>query len=106
MHTSAPTLAEYTGTLLQAAQSRTSVVDHDGHMVPVLVLDIELDNSFHTPLQVEYCFPAGHQVQAQAAAHRYKKGLRITVQVPLLTLRMGGIAAHIHTHKPETPCRP
>ncbi len=96
-------LMEYSGILLHAAEARTSVLDHEGHMVPVLVLDIELDNSFRTPLRVEQYFPAGHQVQAQAAAHHYKKGQRVTVQVPLLTLRMGGIAAHIHSsHDQQT----
>ena len=103
MQASAQTAAliEYSGTLLHAAEARTSVTDREGHMVPVLVFDIELDNSFRTPLHVEQYFPAGHQVQAQAAAHHYKKGQRVTVQVPLLTLRMGGIAAHINVPKDQ-----
>ncbi len=94
-------LIEYSGTLLHAAEARTSALDHEGHMVPVLCLDIELDNSFHTPLHVEQYFPTGHQAQAQAAAHRFKKGQRVTVKVPLLTLRIGGIAAHINVPKDQ-----
>lgn len=94
-------LIEYSGVLLRAAEARTRVLEHDGRMVPVLCLDIELDNSFHTPLHVEQHFPTGHQVQAQAAAHHYKKGQRVTVQMPLLALHMSGIAAHISVPKDQ-----
>ena len=108
MHASTQTAAliEYSGTLLRAAEARTRVLDHDGHMVPVLCMDIEIDNSFRTPLHVEQYFPTGHQVQAQAAAHHYKKGQRVTVQVPLLALRMSGIAAHIHVPKDQQTKEP
>jgi len=107
MHTSAPThtdmLLEYTGTLLHQAEARTDLLDADGHAVPVLCLDLALDNPLHTPLRVKQYFPTGAHAQAHAAAHRYKAGQRITVQVPLLSLRMGGIAAHIHLDKtPDT----
>lgn len=106
MQTSAQSgaLLEYSGILIHAAEARTSMLDREGHMVPTLCFDIELDNSLRTPLHVEQYFPAGHQAQAQAAAHHYKKGQRVTVQVPMLTLRLGGIAAHIHSphdHQPK-----
>lgn len=109
MHTSAQTpiaagchtdmLLEYSGTLLQQAEARTDMLDGEGHAVPVLCLDLALDNALHTPLRVKQYFPAGAHAQAHAAAHHYKAGQRITVQVPLLSLRMGGIAAHIHLTK-------
>lgn len=108
MHTSAPTFMEFVGTLLHAAQARAMVLDATGHTVPVLCMDIALDNAVHTPLSVKQYFPAGAFDQARAAAHRFKPGQRVTVQVPLVTLQMGGVAAHIHTHPTTTeaasPC--
>jgi len=111
MHASAhPALAEYTGTLLHAAQVRTAVLDHEGHSVPVLCLDLELDNALHTHMHVEQPFPTGHYSQAAAAAHRLKKGTRITVQAPLVGLRLvAANASHIHPLDPTTetpePCQ-
>jgi len=106
MHTSAQsaarTVAEYTGTLLHQAQARTAMIDAEGHSLPVLCLEIELDNAMHTHLHAEQLFPAGHHNQAVAAAHRLKKGMRVTVQAPLFGMRL--IAAnttHIHVHQPE-----
>lgn len=104
MHTSAhPPLpahwpsAEYTGVLIQRAEARSSVADSEGHIVPVLCLDMELDNAHRTHLHVEQPFPAGHHTQAEAAAHRLKKGMRITVQAPLVGMRLvARNAAHIH----------
>ena len=102
---SAP-LAEYTGTLLHKAEARTAMLDHDGHAVPVLCLDIELDNPLHTHMHVEQPFPAGHHAQAHAAAHRLVKGTRVTVQAPLIGLRLvASNTSHIHTHPtPEASC--
>ncbi|OGB26217.1 MAG: hypothetical protein A3I66_00765 [Burkholderiales bacterium RIFCSPLOWO2_02_FULL_57_36] len=96
--------AEYTGTLLHAAETRTGVLDRDGHTVPVLCLDLELDNAMHTPLHVEQPFPIGHFAQAQAAAHRLKKGTRVTVQAPLVGMRLvARNATHIHVIPETTP---
>jgi hypothetical protein len=107
MHTSAPTLAEYTGTLLHPAQARAAIIDHDGHTVPALCLDIELDNALRTHMHLEQPFPPGQFDQAKAAAHRLQQGMRVTVQTPLQGLRIvASGTAHIHTHKPETACRP
>lgn len=100
MHTSAhPALvAEYTGTLTHAAEARTKVLDGEDHAVPVLCMDIELDNALHTPMHVEQPFPAATSFeQARAAACRLKKGMRVAVQAPLAGMRLvAGNAAHIH----------
>lgn len=100
MHTSAqPTqpLVEYSGTLTRQAEARTKLLDHEGHSVPVLCMDIELDNALHTPMHVEQPFPADATKQAHAAAHRLKKGMRVTVQAPLVGVRLVATnAAHIH----------
>lgn len=96
-------LAEYSGTLTHQAEARMKVLDSEGHSVPVLCLDIELDNSLHTPMHVEQPFASGSIEQARAAAHRLKKGMRVTVQAPLVGLRLvAANAAHIHViHEPQ-----
>lgn len=102
MHTSAPPSAhstqdtrlfddvplQYSGTLLHQAQARTTVLDREGHTVPVLCFDIELDCPFRNHMHIEQPFPMGHHAQAAAAAHRLKKGMQVTVDAPLLGLRL------------------
>lgn len=104
MHTSAQAdiapMLEYSGTLVHCAEARTRVLDGRA-AVPVLCMDIELDNSLHNLMHVEQPFPPDHFKQAEAAAHRLKKGMRVTVQAPLLDLRLvARNAAHIHVIKP------
>ena len=106
MHTHAhPTaVAEYTGTLLYPAQARTKVLDAEGHAIPVLCLDVELDNDLHTHLHSEQPFPAGQFAQCQAAAHRLKKGTRVTVQAPLVGMRLvAANTTHIHVITEDAP---
>lgn len=95
---SAP-LLEYSGTLVHGAEARTRVLD--GQLtVPVLCLDLELDNTVHSFMHVEQVFPVGHFTHCQAAAHRLPKGTRVTVQAPLLDLRLlARNCAHIHVIK-------
>jgi hypothetical protein len=107
MHTSAhlPTaaLGEYTGTLLHGAEARVAALDKEGHTIPVLCLDLELDNALRTHLHVEQPFPIGHNLQAVAAAQRLKKGMRVTVQAPLVGLRLvAPNTSHIHLHPAAT----
>lgn len=112
MHTSAQSASpvmEYTGTLLHQAEARTKVLDGEGHCVPVLCLDIELDNALHTPMRIEQPFAADAAKQAHAAARRLKKGMRVTVQAPLVGVRlMATNASHIHVipepEQEEIPC--
>jgi len=108
MHASAQPLMEYSGTLTHHAEARTKVLDGEGHSVPVLCMDIELDNALRTAMHVEQPFAPGAFKQAEAAAHRLKKGMRVTVQAPLLSVRLGATASHIHVipepQQEETPC--
>ena len=78
---------QWSGTLLHAAEARTRVLDGESS-VPVLCLDIELDNALHNVMHVEQPFPANHFKEAEAAARRLKKGMHITVDVPPLDLRL------------------
>lgn len=92
MHTHAQpvntTVCEYTGVLQHPAEVRTKVVGSEGYSVPVLCMDLVLDNTVHTHTRVEQNFPAGCHSQCEAAARRYKKGDRITVHAPLADLRL------------------
>jgi len=94
--------AEYTGTLLHGAETRTTVLDIEGNAVPTLCLEIELDNAICTHLLVEQFFPLGQFPQCQAASKRLKKGVRVTVQAPLVGMRLiARNATHIHIHPQE-----
>lgn len=94
-----PPLFEYSGTLIHAAEARVRVLDGIVS-VPVICMDIELDNALHNQMHIEQPFPPGHFKQARAAAYRLIKGTRITVQVQPLDIRLvAANAAHIHVIK-------
>jgi hypothetical protein len=93
MHTSVQphrdgAVLEYSGTLMHAAQVRTRVLDGDLHTVPLLCMDIALDNALRTHMHVEQPYPATHHAQATAAAHRLKKHTHVRVPVALVDLRL------------------
>ena len=101
-------LMEYTGTLLRDAEVRARVIDHDGHAVPVLCVELEINNPARTHLHAEQRFDAAHHTQASLAAKRLIKGARITLQGQLADMRLfSGNTTHIHLHKPssESPCQ-
>lgn len=100
MHTSA---LQYTGTLLRNAQVRTSVQPSDGHTVPVLCLDLQIDNALQTHLHVEQVYPAGCHDLCHTAAKRHKEGLRVCVTVPLEHIHL--TAKHV-THIEALPAAP
>lgn len=92
-----PASATFTGTLLHHGEARSMTCDAQGHMVPVLILTLELDGVLHNHLQSQQPFPVGEQIQCEAAAKRYRKGMRVQVQARMSSLRM--IAAHTeHVH--------
>lgn len=105
MHTSAlPQLLQWSGTLIHAAEACTRILDGELHSVPVLCMDIELDNALRNVMHVEQPFPPEHFKQAEAAARRLKKGMHVTVDVPPLDLRFTARnVSHIHViPQPET----
>lgn len=90
-------LLQWSGTLIHAAEYRTRILDGQAHSVPVLCMDIELDNTLHNVMHVEQPFPADQHKQAEAAARRLKKGMHVTVDVPPLDLRFTARnVSHIH----------
>lgn len=96
------TLAEFSGVLTTNAQLRHLVVGTDGTAVPCIEFDVQTDSRLQLPLHVRQCFRADQHLAAQAAARRYRKGLRVTVQAPVLGLQLTvPNATHIHTVNPE-----
>ena len=99
MQTSAhtPVMLEYSGTLIHAAEARTRVLDGHDHAVPVLCMDIELDNSLRNRMHVEQPFPVNHYTQAEAAARSLKKGMHVTVHAPPMDMQLvARNVSHIH----------
>lgn len=94
--------ARFTGTLIEHAEVRHKMIDAEGHTVPVLCLEVELDGALHNRLHAEQPFLPGQHVAAEYAARRYRKGTRISVDAPVVGLRMVATnATHIHVHQPE-----
>lgn len=108
MHTSAHPLpanwpqAEYTGTVIHPAEVRTGLPDSLGQPVPMLCMVVELDSPTHNLLHAEMPFPAGHFKQCEAAARRYQEGMRVTLQAPLVGMRLvARNVSHIHINQPQ-----
>lgn len=96
MQTSAQLEMEYTGVLIQPGELRMSP-NHVGASVPTLCLFLELENPTHNTLQVYQPFGADEYAQCEAAARRHKKGMRVTVQAPLVGLVLvARNATHVH----------
>lgn len=95
-------VASFTGVLLAHAEVRQRPLDAEGHMVPALCMVIELDSLLHNRLHAEQLFGHGEQVAAEFAARRYRKGTRVTVEAPIVGLRMVATnTTHIRVHQPE-----
>lgn len=105
----APIELALTGTLTHDAEVRNRVIDGEGHMVPVICMDLKLDNAHHSQLHSEQPFPVGQHKQAHAAAQRLKKDTRVTIQAPLVGVRLvAANTTHVHVIKPteEAPTCP
>lgn len=97
-------LAEFEGTLIADGQHRMLPTDQEGHMVPVLVLDVRLANVTHNHLRVEQPFPPGKDSACIAAARRYRKGMQVRVQAPIACLTLkASHATHIHLVQADQP---
>jgi hypothetical protein len=105
MHASA--LLEYTGTLTKPAEVRSRIIDTAGHTVPVVCVELEMDNPERTRIHAEQRFDAGQHIQAEHAAKRYTKGERITLHCPIADMSLfAGNTTHIHIHPHTDPSCP
>lgn len=81
-------LAVFTGRLVRKPETRTKVLDNEGHAVPVLCMDIESDSPTRGVIHVERPYAFGQQAEAEAEARRLKAGELVTVQAPITGLRL------------------
>lgn len=79
---------ELRGTLSRHAEVRCKVLDHDGHTVPVLCVEMHTDTSTHMPVRAEYVYQPHNRAQADADAKALRKGKAIVVQAPLVGLKL------------------
>ena len=97
-------MLQFIGTLIAPAQARTTILDAEGHTLPVLCMDIEVDNSECSRLHVEQLFPSGKHRECEAAAHRYKTGQRITIETQHTSISLvARYVSHIHLHPDAAP---
>ena len=101
-------MAQFSGTLTCNAEVRHLVLDAQGTTVPCIEFQLQTDSALRLPLQVRQCFRPDQHRAAEAAARRYRKGQHVTVQAPVLDLRLTvPNAAHIHTtQQPATTDSP
>jgi len=78
----------YVGTFLHKAEVRTKLLDGNAHHVPVVCMDVELDNNMHTHMHVERPYATNEHALAEADAARLKRGTRVTVEASMLDLRL------------------
>ena len=96
------TLTEWTGVLIADAQTRYKPMAEHCQTHPVLVMHVRLDNPHHNHLRVEQPFQPSQNAACQAAARRYRKGMRVTVQAPISHVHITAEhTAHIHIHTTE-----
>ncbi len=92
------------GYILQKPEVRNRPIDSEGHVVPVLCIELESDSPTRLPIHIEQPFPVDHHAQCEAAARRYRKGQHITIQAPALGLRLVvNNVEHIHADPKENP---
>lgn len=77
-----------TGTLLRHAGVRSKVLDGDGHTVPVLCIDVASRTAAHMPFHAELAYKPNEHALAEAHAKAMRKGRCVTVQAPLVGLKL------------------
>lgn len=111
-HTPQPTVdMELTGTLARDAELRNRVLDNDGHHVPVICLDLISNGSAHMPVHVEWPQPSDGHFAAERLCKTLKRGSTVTVQAPVVGLRLVATnASRVHarapTEQPPAPTTP
>jgi hypothetical protein len=93
---------EISGTLARDAELRNRVLDGDGHTVPVICLDLVAAGPAHMPVHVEWPQPANAHQAAERLTKTLKRGTTVTVQAPLLGMRLvAANATQVHASAQE-----
>jgi hypothetical protein len=98
---------EITGHLVDHATARQLILDQENHHVPVLCFEVDCESNSRNRWSVQQPFPLGHEKQCEAAAHRLKRGMRVSFQVPTVAIQMlaRGVS-HVHVLDPEPAAVP
>lgn len=98
---------EFDGTLTQAAEMRQVICDTQGHLRPAVCMDLRT-NQGNGHIRARQFF--NDPLQAQAHAKTLKKGMHITVRMPVVSITLSGNAEQSTVHAPapgtESPPTP
>lgn len=100
---------EISGTLARDAELRNRVLDSEGHNVPVICFDLITTGSSMLPVHVEWPQPADAHSAATRLAKSLKRGMAVTVQSPLVGIRLVAANAsqvHMSAHDHSAPPAP
>lgn len=101
------TQIQLSGVLLQDAEVRTRLMGDDSTPMPVLCLVMQSDGSCTAPVRAEQVYPAALRGDADHAVRSMKKGMRVTVWVPIAQLRTTlGMSTRIQVHGRATQTNP
>jgi len=81
-------LVEYTGTLLQAAEVRRLAPEGQAGRGQVVCLLMELDTVLRTRMHVERPYAPHQRDLAEAEARQLRKGMRVTVRMPMECIKL------------------
>lgn len=87
------------GTLIRNAEVRNKVLDGDGHTVPVLCVEFTTDSSSHMPVRAEQVYKPDQHALAEKHAKALRRGGCVTVQAPLVGLKL--VATNASAIAPE-----
>jgi len=79
---------QFTGVLRSDAQVRVKPVGTDGHVLPVLCLDLSHVGDAHHTVHAEQVFSEATRAQADAKAKALKKGTVVHINHSLLDMRI------------------
>lgn len=88
---------QISGTLARDADLRFRPLDSSGHNVPVICFDLVANGAVHMPVRVEWPQPADGYQAAERLLKTLKRGTTVTVQAPLLGMRLlAANASQVH----------
>jgi hypothetical protein len=95
---------ELRGTLVRNAEVRNKVLDGDGHTLPVLCIEFTTDSSSHMPVRAEQAYKPNEHALAEKHAKALRRGSCVTVQAPLVGLKL--VATNASAITPEAAEQP
>jgi hypothetical protein len=96
--------AQFCGVVVRPAEVRFRILASTGDQVPVLCLEVALDNQLWSTSRFEQAFQPGTYKQCKAAARRFKPGMRVTLKAPANGWHLFvPNLQHVHVHPTTEP---